>query len=128
MLLNLSTDGTQSQAALYALELEDGTARAAMVGTVDLGGGYAVERALSLGDTALLVVSQAGGVRELRRLNLADGSTAPSQCDIGAIYAAAPYTGGRALLCEVRGEDFRFLAYDPAADAVEVLGLSLIHI
>ena len=122
MLLNLSTDGTQSQAALYALELEGGTARAAMVGTVDLGGGYAVERALSLGDTALLVVSQAGGVRELRRLNLADGSTAPSQCDIGAIYAAAPYTGGRALLCEARGEDFRFLAYDPAADAVEVLG------
>ena len=124
LLLALPDGGAQVQATLCSLEnLADGGMRAKRIADVDLAGGFAVGRALAVGDAALLVVDGEMGARQLLRLDLGDGSTAPPQCEIGAVYALAPYTDERALICAGRqGGGFRFLAYDPAADSADVLG------
>lgn len=124
LLLALSDGGAQVQATLCSLEnLADGGMRAKRIADVDLAGGFAVGRALAVGDAALLVVDGEMGARQLLRLDLGDGSTAPPQCEIGAVYALAPYTDERALICAGwQDGGFRFLAYDPAADSADVLG------
>lgn len=118
--------GEFKEAALFALELSDGTARVEKLkdvsNTLEYNG---FRSAVSLGEYALIRCYGMNGEDGLARFNLSDGTLEPATFAHGDIYALTPYTEERALI-EVYDYDqptaVRFYTYDPATDTSEELG------